>query len=68
MTNSVTSAPLAGATVTATGGYGATTDGSGVYSKSLPVGTYDVTASQPGYQSSSATGLVVTWAGPPRRT
>ena len=63
------SAPLAGATVTATpaathpagaGDSTTTTDASGHYQfLTLPVGTYTVTASKFGYSSSSASGVVI---------
>ena len=40
-------------------GHSATTDASGHYSLSLPVGTYDVTAAAFGYASKTVTGVVV---------
>ena len=56
-----TSAPLVGATVAVTGASSRTTstNGSGVYTMTLPVGTYGVTASKFGYQSLSVNGLSV---------
>ena len=55
--DAVTAAPLA-ATVRATGGFEAATDGgTGGYSLLLPAGTYDVTASAPGYGAVTASGV-----------
>ena len=51
--------PISGATVATPDGHSATTDASGHYSLSLPVGTYDVTASAFGYASKTVTGVVV---------
>ncbi len=61
VTATVGGAPIAGATVTL-GARTATTDGSGFYSfAALPAGTYpSETASAPGYNSSTATSIVVT--------
>jgi hypothetical protein len=60
VTNASGGAAIAGATVTATGGYSTLTDASGVYTLAVPVGTYDVTASFYGFISNTATGLSVT--------
>ena len=54
MTDSSTGDPIAGATVSTPDGHSATTDASGQYSLSLPVGTYDVTASAFGYADKTA--------------
>ncbi|HEX3553658.1 MAG TPA: carboxypeptidase regulatory-like domain-containing protein [Thermoanaerobaculia bacterium] len=61
VTATVGGAPIAGATVTF-GNRTATTNGSGFYSfPTLPAGTYaSETASDPGYNSSTATGIVIT--------
>jgi N-acetylneuraminic acid mutarotase len=59
VTDSSTGDPIAGATVSTADGHSATTDSSGQYSLSLPVGTYDVTASAFGYADATATGVVV---------
>jgi hypothetical protein len=59
VTNSVSTAPIAGATV-ALGSRTTTTDGSGVYTFTVPAGTYpSVTASSPGFSSSTNAGIVV---------
>jgi len=52
-------APIPGATVAATGGHETTTDETGQYELVLPPGTYDVTASAPGYAPQTATDVVV---------
>jgi len=52
-------APIPGATVAATGGYEITTGESGQYELVLPPGTYNVTASAPGYAPQTATGVLV---------
>ncbi|HEY2505791.1 MAG TPA: carboxypeptidase regulatory-like domain-containing protein [Streptosporangiaceae bacterium] len=59
ITDSSTGAPLSGATVTATGGFTATTDSSGDYSLTLPTGTYNVTATDFGYKSTEVDGVGV---------
>ena len=59
VTDSSTGDPIAGATVSTPDGHTATTDSSGQYSLSLPVGTYDVTASAFGYADKTASGVVV---------
>lgn len=59
VTDSASGDPISGATISATGGYTATTDSSGGYSLSVPVGTYDVTASAFGFDSKTTTGVVV---------
>lgn len=55
-------APVAGALVEING-YTGVTNGSGVYSISLPAGTYAATASKAGYVNASATGVVITTGG-----
>ncbi|HEY3025772.1 MAG TPA: carboxypeptidase regulatory-like domain-containing protein, partial [Pyrinomonadaceae bacterium] len=63
VTDSATSGPISGATVI-TGTNTTTTNASGFYQfTNLPAGTYDVTASAGGYNSSTATGVVVTSGG-----
>jgi hypothetical protein len=63
VTDAGTSAPLAGATVML-GSRTTTTDGGGVYSFSVPAGTYPtVTAAFAGYNSSTFTDIVVTDGG-----
>jgi N-acetylneuraminic acid mutarotase len=62
ITDSATSAPIAGASVAA-GTSSATTDATGHYSLSAPVGTYDVTASAYGYTSKTVTSVAVTDGG-----
>ena len=59
VTDASTGDPLAGADVSTPDGHSATTDTSGHYSLSLPVGTYDVTAAAFGYASKTVTGVVV---------
>jgi N-acetylneuraminic acid mutarotase len=59
VTNASSGAPISGATVSTPDGHSATTDGSGHYSLSLPVGTYDVTAAAFGFGSQTVTGVVV---------
>ncbi len=61
VTNSVTSAPISGATVTIVGGASTTTNASGAYSiGNVSPGTYDVTASANGFTSATNTGVSVT--------
>jgi N-acetylneuraminic acid mutarotase len=60
VTNSSGSAPIAGASVSATGGYSAVTDSSGDYTMTLPVGSYSVTAQAFGFKSVTTTGVTVT--------
>lgn len=57
-----TSTPIAGATVSATGpsSRSTTTNGSGVYSLTLSVGTYSVSGSRFGYAASTVNGASVT--------
>lgn len=56
-----TGSPINGASITATGGFSTTTNASGFYQiTSMPVGTYDVTASKTGYSPSTVIGLVIT--------
>jgi hypothetical protein len=57
--NAVTTNPIAGALVTASGGYTTSTDATGAYSLNVPPGTYDVTASAVGYAPATVTGQVV---------
>jgi hypothetical protein len=53
--------PISGAMVDAGAGGSATTDSNGFYQiDNIPAGTYDVTASANGYNSSTATGVVIT--------
>ncbi len=53
-------APLAGVTVTVTGGATAVTDAAGYYSfDGLPAGTYDITASLYGYADTTITGVTI---------
>jgi N-acetylneuraminic acid mutarotase len=59
VTDSSTGDPISGATVSTPDGHSATTDSSGSYSLSLPVGTYDVTASAFGYADKTVSGVVV---------
>jgi N-acetylneuraminic acid mutarotase len=64
VTDSVTNAPISGATVQVTPlGASTTTGPDGHYSLTLPVDTYDVTASAFGYQSQTANGVAVTDGG-----
>src|SRR5207253_7391705 len=56
--------PIAGAKITVSpGGASATTDVSGHYSITLPIGTYDLVASKYGFFSASANGVIVTDGG-----
>ena len=59
MTDASTGDPIAGADVSTPDGQSATTDAAGHYSLSLPVGTYDVTASAFGYASQTVSGVDV---------
>ena len=60
VTDISTGAPISGATVTATGGYSTTTNGSGFYQiTNMLVGTYDVSVSAFGHQPQTITGLVI---------
>jgi len=53
--------PLAGVTVTVSGGAGtATTDANGTYNISVPEGTYNLTATKAGYVDKSASQVAVT--------
>ena len=52
--------PIAGATVSATGGYTTITNASGVYTMDLRVGTYNVTASKYGFLPSTVNGVSIT--------
>jgi N-acetylneuraminic acid mutarotase len=64
VTDSVTNAPISGATIQVTPlGASTTTGPTGHYSMTLPVDTYDVTAGAFGYQSQTATGVDVTDGG-----
>lgn len=62
VTQVVGGAPIAGALVQANG-YSGVTNGSGVYSITVPAGTYAVSASKVGFTSASASGVVVAAAG-----
>ncbi|MGH3498511.1 MAG: carboxypeptidase regulatory-like domain-containing protein [Nocardioidaceae bacterium] len=62
VTSSATNAPVAGATVTA-GSASAVTATDGSYTMTIPVGTYDVTASAFGYATQTINGVVVTDGG-----
>ncbi len=59
ITNCTTGSPVPGAVVLATGGYLRTSSATGDYSMTVVPGTYDLTASKPGYMSAGASGLVV---------
>jgi len=54
-----TSAPIAGATVSTSSGYLRITDGAGAYAMAMHPGSYGVTAAAPGYESATATGVVI---------
>lgn len=57
-------APITGATITVLpAGFSTTTDSNGHYHFSLPVATYDITASSYGYISQTDTGVVITDGG-----
>ena len=60
VTDSATHDPISGATVTTDAGYSATTDDTGAYDMTVPVGSYTVTASSFGYRSKSTSGVTVT--------
>jgi N-acetylneuraminic acid mutarotase len=60
VTDASTGKPVAGATVTATGGYTATTTSNGDYDIGVPAGSYDMTVSDYGYQGGTASGIQVT--------
>ena len=61
VTNAATGATISGATVTIVGGASTTTNGSGFYQfTNVAAGTYSVTASATGYNSSTANGVAVT--------
>jgi len=62
VTDSGTAAPIAGASIQI-GVFSTITNGTGVYSISLPVGTYSVTASAFGYLSQTVNGVVVSDGG-----
>src|SRR5262249_44245482 len=63
VTDSSTTSPISGATVTA-GIYSTTTDGSGAYSfPTIPAGSYSVTASAGGHIGGSASGVTVSSGG-----
>lgn len=59
VTDAATGAPLAGATITTSDGYSATSDATGSYDLSVPAGTYDLTARSFGYQPATQTGVQV---------
>ncbi|MGH3472136.1 MAG: carboxypeptidase regulatory-like domain-containing protein, partial [Nocardioidaceae bacterium] len=60
VTDSSDGDPIAGATVSTPGGYSATTDSSGDYDLTVPVGSYDVTAAAFGYNPLTQSGVNVT--------
>jgi len=60
VTQSSGGTPLAGATVSATGGYSTVTDSSGDYTMTVPVGSYTLTAQAFGFASVSKPGVSVT--------
>lgn len=59
VTDSATGKPIAGATVSAGGGYTTTTDTSGHYTLGVPPGTYDLTVSDYDYANGTASGVSV---------
>ena len=59
ITDCRTGAPLAGALVETSGGLSQVTDPLGDYSRKVLPGTYDVTASHPGYANATSSGVVV---------
>ncbi len=59
VTNIINGNPIAGALVTANAS-STLTNGSGVYTMTLPVGTYDMTASKFGFAQGTASGIEVT--------
>jgi subtilisin family serine protease len=65
VTDASDNTPIAGATVHASGPFERTTmtNAAGVYSLTLPVGTYDVTASAFGFESLTEPGVVITDGG-----
>ena len=54
------SVPIAGASVTFTGGSSTVTDSAGYYQINLPAGSYDISVSKYGYISGGVTGITVT--------
>ncbi len=63
VTNSGTGLPVAGATVATSSGFSRVTDLAGSYSMGVPAGTYDMTATAPGYTTAVATGVTVSTGG-----
>ena len=63
VTNSLTTAPIAGVLVQTSNGFARTTDAAGFYSMVVPAGTYNMTASKVGYATGTASGVVVPPAG-----
>ncbi|HEX6520381.1 MAG TPA: carboxypeptidase regulatory-like domain-containing protein [Streptosporangiaceae bacterium] len=63
VTDAGTGKPVAGATVSASGGYKATTDSSGGYDLGVPAGSYDLTVSDYSYENGTASGVQVTTGG-----
>ena len=57
VTAKATGSPVAGATVTTSQGYSATTNAQGDYDLSLPVGSYDLTAGAFGYKKQTRDGV-----------
>jgi N-acetylneuraminic acid mutarotase len=60
VTSTADGAPIAGATVAATGGYSATTDSAGDYTLPVPVGSYTLTAQAYGFKNKSVANVQVT--------
>jgi N-acetylneuraminic acid mutarotase len=60
VTDAGTGKPVAGATVTLTGGYTATTDAGGDYEVGVPPGSYDVTVTHYGYENGTQSDVQVT--------
>ncbi len=59
VTDKTTHNPIAGVTVTATGGFTATTNSSGNYDLTVPVGSYSLTAQAYGYKKKSVASVQV---------
>ncbi|HSZ39289.1 MAG TPA: carboxypeptidase regulatory-like domain-containing protein [Trebonia sp.] len=60
VTDAGTGKPVAGATVTASGGYTATTDATGAYNLGVPPGSYSLSVSDYGYVDGTASSVAVT--------